>query len=557
MTMVLSPLDALLTRAHVAALRAWLQGVPLDDIVGRWLAPDPDKIPTSRQALATLHAVRDALQQRARLHGREDLAQACSSPSRSGKGMDRAITAVRELEALGTPAILPDQGVHLWLAGPLARRLQEAGIQTLADLVTLCNQRGRSWWRHVPRIGPLAAQRIVAVLVKHADALGQLGAHVTGAQLPVPAMPSTLQPGMGTAMPFEAMRLPAALDGRTGRNRAPLQECVIAAQHDYQAIQTWLSLWPEDSQTYRAYRKEAERFLAWIILDRGTAFSDAITDDCMAYRSFLADPQPAGRWRGPRVPRTVDVGGLTMNNPAWRPFSGPLSARSRSYSETVLSSLFAWLAGRRYLATNPWDGLPKTRNVAQTLQVEKAVRPDVWHSMADWLDEQAIAGPRARLWRAAVLLLRETGMRCDEAARAHAQDLVQLPQSGQLATSNRCGANCEFRGKVAGTPCPCQPASTDRAISALVRSRVQRSVARRSATCTPAGPNASASAQKVERGRSGYSDRACGSLSTRPALHSQNISLPPTQRQPDGLAHCIPMLAACLCVARPSRRHGY
>ena len=76
-----------------------------------------------------------------------------------------------------------------------------------------------------------------------------------------PQAPATLQPGGGTAVPFEAIRLSRALDGSAGRNRAPHEACVIGTANDYYAIQTWLSLWPTDSQTFRAYRKEAERFL--------------------------------------------------------------------------------------------------------------------------------------------------------------------------------------------------------------------------------------------------------------------------------------------------------
>ncbi|WP_455285768.1 phage integrase family protein [Cupriavidus necator] len=503
-----------LARSQVAALRAWLQGVPLEIIAGRWLSADPEVLPSARETLATLHALRDRLQQRARQHGREDLAAACAAPGRSGVGMDRAVAALRELETLGTPVPELQHGVHLWFAGPLARRLQRAGIGTLAELIRLCNQRGRSWWRHVPRVGPLAAQRVVAVLARHGETLGQLGVHVTGAALPLPRAPATLQPGAGTAVPFEAMRLPRTLDGSAGRNRAPRAECVIAALDDYQAIQTWLSLWPEDSQTWRAYRKEAERFLAWLILERGRAFSDALTDDCLAYRAFLADPQPAARWCGPRVPRTVTVGGERLNHPAWRPFTGPLSARSRSYSETVLSALCAWLAGRRYLATNPWEGLPKARHVTPALQVERAVPTEIWHRMADWLDAQAGRGSRARLWRAAVLLLRETGLRCDEAARADAADLVPRPDSGKLAKLSGVWGELRICGK--GGRIRQVPVS-DRLWTALLahwtdRDEVPGLRTGGSLLAPLPGPRPPRVREKTKQGRDGYSGRGLRQL---------------------------------------------
>jgi site-specific recombinase XerD len=436
-----------LTRVHYAALRAWLQGLPLDVIAGRWLVTDPDDVPEPRAALAMLHAIRDALVQRARLHGREDLAVASATPGRSGKSMDRAIEAVRCLERMGTPQPLPEHEVGLWLAAPLARRLRAVGIMTLADLVALCDQRGSSWWRHVPRIGPLAAGRIVQVLVQHSASLGQLGAHVTGTALPTPAVAAPPQAGCGAAVPLEAMRLPRTLDGADGINRAPRRLCMIGAQDDYQAIQAWLSLWPAHSQTYRAYRKEAERFLAWIILERGKAFSSALTDECIAYRAFLADPQPAARWCGRRSARTIHVAGTAISNPAWRPFTGPLSSRSRAYSETVLASLCAWLADRHYLVANPWGGVPIQRAAKPALQVERAVPVRIWHAMSHWLDVEASLSPRGRLLRVAILLLRETGMRCSEAAQATRANLVPLPANGAPAEQRTVWGELRVLGK--------------------------------------------------------------------------------------------------------------
>ncbi|MGT2433364.1 phage integrase family protein [Cupriavidus basilensis] len=123
----------------------------------------------------------------------------------------------------------------MWLAAPLARRLRAAGIVTLADLAALCNQRGRSWWRHVPRIGPLAAERIVQILVQHSPSIGQLGAHVTGTALATPAVAAPLQASSGAAVPLEAMRLPPTLDGADGINRAPRDVCMIGARDDYRS----------------------------------------------------------------------------------------------------------------------------------------------------------------------------------------------------------------------------------------------------------------------------------------------------------------------------------
>ncbi|WP_420840089.1 phage integrase family protein [Cupriavidus neocaledonicus] len=304
------------------------------------------------------------------------------------------------------------------MARPLARRLEHVGVVRLADLVTLCNRRGRGWWRQVPRVGALAAQHIVSFLNQHSETLGTLDAHVTGVVPPSQRMSATALPDRDVVVPLEAIRLPQLLDGRSGRNRAPQSLCLISAEDDYQAIRAWLGRWPLRSETFRAYRKEAERFLAWSIVEQGEAFSDIRTSDCIAYCRFLMTPTPAARWCGPRVPREILIAGVSMSNPAWRPFAGPLSARSRAYSERVLRLLCAWLTDCHYLMTNPWDNVASRRVEVPIRQATTSSSRMTWQAMQVWLDYEARQHARGRLWRAALLLLSETGMGCDDASRA-------------------------------------------------------------------------------------------------------------------------------------------
>lgn len=409
------------TRAQYAALRGWLQGVPPAAVAERWLSTDPDAEWSEPAALQALRGIRAELAQIALRHGREELARTLNAGHRSASQELQA--QLRELERLGSPAPRPDHAVRLWFAAPLARRLMDAGIATLGELLALANDRGRAWWRRVPRIGPTAAAAIVRTLVSAEATLGKLGAHVTGAPLPTPLLAPVLAPGQGKAVPLEAMRLPAALDGRAGRNRAEYARCQIGADHDYAAIQTWLSLWPEGSSTWRAYRKEAERFLAWAILERGKAFSDLVTEDCLAYRAFLAQKELGPRWAGPQVARTL---------PGWRPFQGALAPRSRAYAEKVVSALCAWLVGRRYLDSNPWEGVPALRVAAQAIDIERAVPADVWKVLMPWLDERAGSDPYWRTVRAALLVLHDSGMRVFEAAAADRSGLRPTLREGAL-----------------------------------------------------------------------------------------------------------------------------
>ncbi|MGC5887701.1 tyrosine-type recombinase/integrase [Ralstonia pseudosolanacearum] len=421
--MTTSPAAAVPTRAQYAAVRAWLQGVRPAAVASRWLSADPDAEWTDAEALRALRAIRTALAQLALRHSRGPLAKLLTAGTHGAAAVDTILIGLRELERLGSPAPALTHGVQLWFAAPLARRLANAGVRTLGELMTLANELGAIWWRRVPRVGRHAAATVVRTLVAAEATLGRLGAHVTGAALPAPLLAPPLTPTALRAVPLEAMCLPAQFDGSAGCNRGEPARCRINADHDYAAIQTWLSLWPAGSHTWRAYRKEAERFLAWAILERNKAFSDLLTDDCLAYRAFLAQPERGPRWSGPPVARHL---------PGWRPFQGALAPRTRAYAEQVLSALCAWLVGRHYLDSNPWEGVPALRVAQPVIDIERAVPEPVWQVLVPWLAEQAAGEAQWRTIRAAVLLLRDSGMRIFEAAGAERSELRPLTGDGPL-----------------------------------------------------------------------------------------------------------------------------
>ncbi len=87
-------------------------------------------------------------------------------------------------------------------------------------------------------------------------------------------------------------------------------------------------------------------------------------------------------------------------------------ANASATPETVLASLCAWLTDRRYLVANPWSGVPAQRTAKPTLQVERAVPVRIWSAMSVWLDAEASFSPHGWLLLVALLLPRETGMRC-------------------------------------------------------------------------------------------------------------------------------------------------
>ena len=197
-----------------------------------------------------------------------------------------------------------------------------------------------------------------------------------------------------------------------GLHRAPRASCVLRANNDYDAVQAWLSL-HEAPATLRAYRKEAERLILWAIIERGVALSSLATEDAVAYRAFLRQPSPTQRWVGPASPRT---------GAEWRPFVSGLSARSRAYALTVLSSMFRWLIEQRYVLANPFAGI-KVRGARQaTLDTTRSFSEGEWmllRTVADGLEWSYGWQPgAAQRLRFLIDFSYSTGLRADELVHA-------------------------------------------------------------------------------------------------------------------------------------------
>lgn len=146
--------------------------------------------------------------------------------------------------------------------------------------------------------------------------------------------------------PLEKLIVPAEVDGRAGLFRRPQIQCLMAARNDYEAILAWLrsktaaTLAQQErakarlrgldvgvaaeldwTQTQRAYRKEAERFLRWAVVERRKPLFSMTTEDCTAYRDFLADPLPRSRWFGQR--------NRERWSPLWRLFEGHVTTEEK------------------------------------------------------------------------------------------------------------------------------------------------------------------------------------------------------------------------------------
>jgi len=334
--------------------------------------------------------------------------------TRRARLIERQLEALDWLERLACDKPRPADPTLAWLSEKVCARLLGAGIETLGQLHEFVGRHGANWHKKVDRIGAKGAEVIGAWLRNQQDSLGALP---STALLPAAQAQQTLAgaaPAAVTALvPLERLALPALLataDPEDPRaNRAPPRQCKINAVDDYQAVAAWLGLRDAKSHTWRAYRREAERFLLWSVFEAGKPLSALTALDCVAYRDFLR--APGMRWVGRRSsPRW---------SPLWRPFEGPLSAASIQTATVILKSMCEWLARRRYLDTNPWDGVPAA-GAGASMPSSRALSLHQWQWVEAWL---ATLPQDARSARVRMLLGfgYRTGMRLAELAAARVQ----------------------------------------------------------------------------------------------------------------------------------------
>jgi len=196
----------------------------------------------------------------------------------------------------------------------------------------------------------------------------------------------------------------------------------IRARHDVEAVQCWLKEYQHSPQTYRHYQKEADRLLLWCLCARHKAFSQLDREDFEAYIHFLSNPQPRDFWCAPRGGR-----GKKRYSVGWKPFTGPLSQRSKEAAMAALHSLCHYLVTAGYLIFNPFQLMRKARfrsgeeHKLETL--ERILTPELWDAIKQTILDMPTDTPpardekaRTRFTFAAFFYL---GLRASELAEGH------------------------------------------------------------------------------------------------------------------------------------------
>jgi len=317
-----------LTRTEFAVVRAYAQGMRPVDIANRYLLdPDDDDDLTEHQAIQRILSLRDRLVQFALQHDRPDIAEMFEAlRGRSDSGMSRRVEALSSIEQLGQGRPLPSHRVSLWFGPSLARRLMAADIHTIADLVTLANRRGSSWWRHVPRIGQKSCETIVRWLAGQ-----QVASDIRLREFVLAPSDFVIRKALNSARLGPSMRVPVPLESMLMHGGSSTQERELA--EDLRSVKDWIKTKESSPNTWKSYRREAERLLLWAAR-QGRSLRSLAAADLLAYQSFLADPQPADFWCGPASAR---------DKAHWRPFEGPLRTSSCAAALRVVRALLGAL----------------------------------------------------------------------------------------------------------------------------------------------------------------------------------------------------------------------
>jgi len=370
---------------------------------------------------------------------------------RHGRLVERQLEALRWLEDLIAQPPRAGDSVAAWIEPGLAAHLETADIFTLAQLIERINGIGQRWHAGIRALGQGKAARIVAWCKEHQPTIGMaLGPHIEQPRLKLFSheLAAVVEPSTDIR-PLEKFIVPMELDGSRGAYRRPQPQCLLKANNDYQAILAWLRSkhgldpaqkaqlkarrrhralgveqgldWLQSlSNTQRAYRKEAERFLLWAIVQRGKALSSMTNEDCIAYRDFLADPQPRSRWCGVRSRERW--------SPLWRPFEGALAASAQRQAVTILKNLYGFLVDQNYLMGNPWSAVGVPRSAGPKVNAGRSLTVDQWRFVKQQLEMLPDTSSSARI-SFGLSLLYATGLRLSEVVAATVDDLqwVEYP----------------------------------------------------------------------------------------------------------------------------------
>jgi site-specific recombinase XerD len=345
----------------------------------------------------------------------------------------------------------PDVADHVsaWVSGTTLEALRKADIFTLYTLCDMIKKRGKNWWREVPKLGPVRAQRIHAWI----NEVGVQGSGLTNTAFESiqrrrlrevmenerlrPAPPSLQQCQLEPLAPY-LNRID--LNGSTGLFRSKLPS-MLKAETDIDAIVVILGKYADKKKTLTIYAREICRYFLWAYQELGQPVSSLGIMEARRYREFLGaipshwistSPSPAPR-----------------NTAEWKPFRGQLDQASQRKALTSINVILGQLFAAGYLTGNPMAGVLKQAELARPqIDVSRSLSLEQWNFSVQTLDAEIANAeklasdgktpfggdnrPTLRRLKALLHVLYSTGLRRDELHKARLGDLEKIIVDGQM-----------------------------------------------------------------------------------------------------------------------------
>lgn len=321
---------------------------------------------------------------------------------------ERQLALLRHLQAVAAEQPQAHDRIDGWFDPVMAERLSRCGLVLLADLQRLIAQGGH-WWRALPAIGAVKAQRLaqhLAILLPDSSTVAPVRPFEVG-RVSAVALPTTLNDAAQVQtedMTVVAQR--ALFDGRPANAGVPGSAVLTGARTDAEVIEAWVNARAGSPATAKSYRREAFRLLLWLTHERHLEFAQMGVEDCLAYMAFL-EHLPA-EWISRRHSTVLGDG--------WAPFRGPLSTASRHQAVVILGSFFAWMVDVGYLAArNPWMLVNRRLgdDPGRSLLDSRAFTPEAWQALLRQLWAEPVSASRERMLFI-LAFVEATGLRASE-----------------------------------------------------------------------------------------------------------------------------------------------
>jgi site-specific recombinase XerD len=351
----------------------------------------------------------------------QDAAQGLRDP------VHERVRALNHLQTLLAVVPSPKDRVETWFAKSVAKRLRNAGVGTLADLVCFLNAHGYQWHKRIQGFGAVRARKVVAWMVQQQEQLNLLISDLvhephSKQRMRVPELQPVVHRHSQSLALFGvdsqvARALSCILDvpalcGHAGTFRSHMPN-TLGASNDVEAVVAWLGQYTEKPLTLNSYRKEAERFLLWCSQCLKKPLSSVDSVDCQQYRAFLqAVP---GDW--------ISLGSYQRTDPRWRAFRGQPSPASQKQALVILQTLYSGLVDAGYLVANPLRSVMKNFDLpVSKVNISRSFTEAEWAHAIHTLEGLPTGAETSRL-RCILHLVVTSGIRLDELAKATHRDL--------------------------------------------------------------------------------------------------------------------------------------